>query len=67
MLQSSSIATKDGLKMVITKLMINLKRYSQDKRSILSTFKSLGANHPDLTLPLVSSLLDIHPFFDRLF
>jgi integrator complex subunit 4 len=24
----------------------------------------LGANHPDLTLPLVTSLLDIHPFFD---
>ena len=24
----------------------------------------LGANHPDLTLPLTTSLLDIHPFFD---
>jgi len=65
MLQSSSIATKDGLKMVITKLLTNLKRYPQDKRSILNTFKCLGANHPDLTLPLVTSLLDIHPFFDR--
>jgi len=65
MLQSSSIATKDGLKMAITKLMTNLKRYPQDKRSILNTFKALGGNHPDLTLPLVTSLLDIHPFFDR--
>jgi hypothetical protein len=24
----------------------------------------LGANHPSLTLPLVTSLLDIHPYFD---
>ncbi len=24
----------------------------------------LGANHPDLTLPLTASLLDLHPFFD---
>ena len=64
MLQACHLATKDGLKSVITKLMYNLKKYPQDKRSILLTFKHLGANHPDLTLPLVTSLLNIHPFFD---
>eukprot|EP00088_Acartia_fossae_P000160 TRINITY_DN10050_c0_g1_i1.p1 TRINITY_DN10050_c0_g1~~TRINITY_DN10050_c0_g1_i1.p1 ORF type:complete len:939 (+),score=261.73 TRINITY_DN10050_c0_g1_i1:63-2879(+) len=64
MLQACSLATKDGLKSVINKLMVNLKKYPQDKRSILMTFKHLGANHPDLTLPLVTSLLHIHPFFD---
>ena len=30
----------------------------------MMTFKHLGSNHPDLTLPLVITLLDIHPFFD---
>ena len=66
MLQACSLATKDGLNMVIDKLLlVNLKRYPQDRRSIYVTFKHLGANHPDLTLPLVSSLLKIHPYFDK--
>ena len=66
MLQSCSLATKDGLNMVIDKLLlVNLKRYPQDRRSIYVTFKHLGANHPELTLPLVSSLLKIHPYFDK--
>ncbi len=64
MLQASTIATKDGLQGVIAKLLENLKKYPQDKRSILITFKKLGANHPDLTLPLVTQLLEVHPFFD---
>ena len=64
MLQASTIATKDGLQNVIQKLLENLKRYPQDKRSILVTFKSLGLKHADLTLPLVTQLLEIHPFFD---
>ena len=33
--QASTIATKDGLENVIGKLLENLKRYPQDKRSIL--------------------------------
>ena len=66
MLQACSLSTKDGLNMVIDKLLlVNLKRYPQDRRSILVTFKHLGANHPDLTLPLISSLLKIHPYFDK--
>ena len=64
MLQTSTIATKDGLQNVIGKLLDNLKRYPQDRRSILMTFKELGANHSELTLPLVTQLLEIHPFFD---
>jgi hypothetical protein len=34
-----SLATKDGLRAVINKLLVNLKRYPQDRRSILHTFK----------------------------
>lgn len=64
MLQASTIATKDGLQNVINKLLENIKRYPQDKRSILLTFKSLGLKHANLTLPLVTQLLEIHPFFD---
>jgi len=66
MLQACHLATKDGLKSVIHKLLANLNKYPQDKRSILLTFKHLGSNHPDLTLPLVTFLLRIHPFFDSL-
>merc|ERR1712013_234927 len=65
MLQACTIATKDGLENVIQKLKANLKRYPQDRRSILMTFKHLGSNHPDLTLPLVTTLLEIHPYFDK--
>eukprot|EP00095_Tigriopus_kingsejongensis_P008319 snap_masked-scaffold871_size86487-processed-gene-0.15 protein:Tk08319 transcript:snap_masked-scaffold871_size86487-processed-gene-0.15-mRNA-1 annotation:"integrator complex subunit 4" len=64
MLQSSNLATKDGLKRVIQKLLDNLKKYPQDKRSIFGTFKTLGDRHAELTLPLVPHLLEIHPFFD---
>ena len=64
MLQSSNIATKDGLQNVISKLLENLKRYPQDKRSILVTCKKLGTTHSELVLPLVTQLLEIHPFFD---
>ena len=31
---------KDGLRAVINKLLVNLKRYPQDRRSILLTFKA---------------------------
>lgn len=64
MLQSSNLATKDGLQRVIQKLLDNLKKYPQDRRSIFATFKNLGERHSELTLPLVPQLLEIHPFFD---
>lgn len=64
MLQASTIATKDGLQNVISKLLENLKRYPHDKRSILMTCKKLGQTHSELVLPLVTQLLEIHPFFD---
>ena len=59
MLQASTIATKDGMKNVIAKLLENLKRYPQDKRSILLTFRTLGLKHAKLTLPLVTQLLEV--------
>ncbi len=34
------------------------------RATIPLTHQHLGANHPSLTLPLVTSLLDIHPYFD---
>ena len=64
MLQASSISTKDGLQNVVNKLLENLKRYPQDRRSILLTCKKLGSTHAELVLPLVTQLLEIHPFFD---
>ena len=64
MLQASNIATKDGLQNVIMKLLENLKRYPQDRRSILLTCKKLGTTHSELVLPLVPQFLEIHPFFD---
>ncbi|XP_059099010.1 integrator complex subunit 4-like [Tigriopus californicus] len=64
MLQSSNLATKDGLQRVIQKLLDNLKKYPHDRRSIFATFKNLGERHSELTLPLVPQLLEIHPFFD---
>ena len=45
MLQASTIATKDGLQNVIAKLLENIKRYPQDRRSILLTFRTLGLKH----------------------
>jgi len=64
MLQASTIATKDGMRNVIGKLLENIKKYPQDKRSILMTFRKLGLKHANLTLPLVTQLLEVHPFFD---
>ncbi|CAB4067195.1 INTS4 [Lepeophtheirus salmonis] len=64
MLQSVCIATKDGLQRVINKLLENLKKYPQDKRSLFVTFKKIGARHAELSLPLVTQLLEVHPFFD---
>merc|ERR1719270_2452453 len=67
MIQAPSRGTIEGRRMVIDKLLlVNLKRYPQDRRSIYVTFKHLGANHPDLTLPLITSLLKIHPYFYKL-
>ncbi len=64
MLQACRVATKDGLQAVVAKLLENLKKYPQDRRSILHTFKRLGSRHSKLTLPLTTQLLEIHPFLD---
>lgn len=64
MLASCRISTTYGLKLCIEKLLDNLKRYSQDKRSTYRCLQRIGAQHPELVLTLVPQLLGIHPFFD---
>ncbi|CAH1117828.1 unnamed protein product [Phaedon cochleariae] len=64
MLASCSMSTTAGLKMCVEKLLDNLKRYPQDKRSTYRCLQKIGAQHPDLVLPLVPQFLNIHPFFD---
>ncbi|KAK4880692.1 hypothetical protein RN001_008838 [Aquatica leii] len=64
MLASCRMSTTAGLKMCIEKLLDNLKKYPQDKRSTYRCLQRVGAQHPELVLPLIPQLLCIHPFFD---
>lgn len=64
MLASCRISTTAGLKMCIEKLLENLKKYPQDKRSTYRCLQKIGAQHSELVLPLVPQFLCIHPFFD---
>lgn len=56
--------TKDCVKMCLNHLLENLKRYPQDKKSIWKCLEGVGKNHPWVVLPLVPTLLAMHPFFD---
>ncbi|KAK9869888.1 hypothetical protein WA026_003608 [Henosepilachna vigintioctopunctata] len=64
MLASCRMSTTCGLKMCVEKLLDNLKKYPNDKRSTYRCLQRIGAQHPELVLPLVPQLLNIHPFFD---
>nr|XP_023015747.1 integrator complex subunit 4 [Leptinotarsa decemlineata] len=64
MLASCKMSTTAGLKMCVEKLLDNLKRYPQDKRSTFRCLQKVGSQHPELVLPLVPQFLNIHPFFD---
>ncbi|XP_050295660.1 integrator complex subunit 4 [Anthonomus grandis grandis] len=64
MLASCRMSTTAGLKMCVEKLLDNLKKYPQDKRSTYRCLQSVGARHPELVVPLVPHFLNIHPFFD---
>ncbi|XP_018574117.1 integrator complex subunit 4 [Anoplophora glabripennis] len=64
MLASCKMSTTAGLKMCVEKLLDNLKRYPQDKRSTFKCLQKIGSQHPELVLPLVPQFLNIHPFFD---
>ncbi|KAG5874600.1 hypothetical protein JTB14_032997 [Gonioctena quinquepunctata] len=64
MLASCKMSTSAGLKMCVEKLLENLKRYPQDKRSTFRCLQRVGSQHPELVLPLVPQFLNIHPFFD---
>lgn len=64
MLGNCKLQTKIALRSSIESLVENLKRYPQDKIYVWKCFQGLGANHPAMTLPLVTELLGIHPFLD---
>ncbi|KAJ8734961.1 hypothetical protein PYW08_014211 [Mythimna loreyi] len=64
MLGSCTVASKTCLEMCIDKILENLKRYPQDKRSTFRCVQRLGSSHAALVLPLTTRLLAVHPFFD---
>ncbi|XP_076096453.1 integrator complex subunit 4-like [Mytilus galloprovincialis] len=64
MLCDVRVSTKESLNACIVGLLDNLRRYPQDKRSVWKCMKFLGKQHPHLTLPLVPTLLCLHPYFD---
>ncbi|KAM3958267.1 integrator complex subunit 4 [Aphomia sociella] len=64
MLGSCTVASKTCLEMCIDKILENLKRYPQDKRSTFRCAQRLGSSHATLVLPLAPRLLAVHPFFD---
>ncbi|XP_026328052.1 integrator complex subunit 4 [Hyposmocoma kahamanoa] len=64
MLGSCTVASKTCLEMCIDKILENLKRYPQDKRSTFRCVQRMGSSHATLVLPLVTRLLAVHPFFD---
>ncbi|CAH1956438.1 unnamed protein product [Acanthoscelides obtectus] len=64
MLASCRMSTSEGLKMCVEKLLDNLKRYPQDKRSTFRCLQRVGSQHPELVWHLVPQFLNIHPFFD---
>ncbi|CAB3220923.1 unnamed protein product [Arctia plantaginis] len=64
MLGSCTVASKTCLEMCIDKILENLKRYPQDKRSTFRCVQRLGSSHASLVLPLTTRLLAVHPFFD---
>lgn len=64
MLACSRLATTTCLQLCVEKLLDNLRKYPQDKRSTYRCLQRIGSQHPSLTLPLVPQLLSIHPFFD---
>lgn len=64
MLGASRLATKGCLQMCVDKLLENLKKYPEDKRSMWACAQRLGTSHPQLVLPLVPALLSSHPFLD---
>ncbi|XP_045454266.1 integrator complex subunit 4 [Melitaea cinxia] len=64
MLGSCTVASKTCLEMCIDKILENLKRYPQDKRSTFRCVQQMGSKHATLVLPLTTRLLGVHPFFD---
>ncbi|XP_023947940.1 integrator complex subunit 4 [Bicyclus anynana] len=64
MLGSCTVASKTCLEMCVDKILENLKRYPQDKRSTFRCVQRMGSKHATLVLPLTTRFLAVHPFFD---
>lgn len=64
MLASSTLSTTTGLRICVEKLLDNLKKYPNDRRSTYRCLQCIGRRHPALVLPLVPQFLMMHPFFD---
>ncbi|XP_041974332.1 integrator complex subunit 4 [Aricia agestis] len=64
MLGSCTVASKTCLEMCIEKILENLKRYPQDKRSTFRCVQRMGVAHASLVLPLTARLLAAHPYID---
>ncbi|ESN98447.1 hypothetical protein HELRODRAFT_101627 [Helobdella robusta] len=58
------LATKSGMDSLVMSLLDNLTRYPEDRVSVWRVMKSLGENHPSLTLSLLPSLLSVHLYFE---
>ncbi|XP_045620866.1 integrator complex subunit 4 [Procambarus clarkii] len=63
-LGTTILSTIACVKLCVTGLLDNLRRYQQDRRSIHRCLRRLGSNHPILVQALVPQLLVIHPYFD---
>ncbi|CAG9769751.1 unnamed protein product [Ceutorhynchus assimilis] len=64
MLATCKMSTTVGLKLCVEKLLDNLKKYPQDKRSTYRCLQNIGSQHPFLVETLVPLFLNIHPFLD---
>lgn len=64
MLGACQFSTGYCIKMCVSILLDNLKRYPQDKRSIWRCIQMQGSRHSQMIPSLVPELIAIHPCFD---
>lgn len=63
-LGTTVLSTISSVKICVSSLLDNLRRYPQDRRSIHRCLRHVGQNHPIHVQALVSQLLAVHPYFD---
>eukprot|EP00794_Sanderia_malayensis_P010994 gene10994-12157_t len=57
------LSTKACLHATVLALMLNMKKYPQDRCHIWSCMKSLGSRHPETVSSLIPDLLSTHPYY----